>query len=65
MHYYFYNNPVKYLFYESCYQSLCLRIRLPSFHMKGPLFCPMSESPSRKREGFQDNVTRKKREVYC
>ena len=26
--------------------------------------CPMSESPSGKREGFQDNATRKKREVY-
>ena len=24
----------------------------------------MSESPSGKREGFQDNATRKKREVY-
>ena len=24
------------------------------------LFCPMSESPSGKREGFQDNATRKK-----
>ena len=29
-----------------------------------PLFCLMSESPSRKREGFQDNATRK-REVCC
>ena len=29
------------------------------------VLCPMSESPSRKREGFQDNTTRKKREVYC
>ena len=28
------------------------------------VFCPMSESPSGKREGFQDNATRK-REVYC
>ena len=28
------------------------------------LFCPMSESPSGKREGFQNNATRKKREVY-
>ena len=25
---------------------------------------PMFESPSRKREGFQDSATRKKREVY-
>ena len=25
-----------------------------------PLLCPMSESPSGKREGFQDNATRKK-----
>ena len=24
------------------------------------LLCPMSESPSGKREGFQDNATRKK-----
>ena len=24
------------------------------------MLCPMSESPSRKREGFQDNATRKK-----
>ena len=24
------------------------------------LLCPMSESPSRKREGLQDNATRKK-----
>ena len=29
------------------------------------MLCPMSESPSGKREGFQDNATRKKREVYC
>ena len=28
------------------------------------MLCPMSESPSGKREGFQDNVTCKKREVY-
>ena len=28
------------------------------------MLCPMSESPSGKREGFQDNATRKKREVY-
>ena len=29
------------------------------------LLCLMSESPSGKREGFQDNATRKKGEVYC
>ena len=29
------------------------------------MLCPMSESPSGKREGFQDNATRKKGEVYC
>ena len=29
------------------------------------MLCPMSESLSGKREGFQDNATRKKREVYC
>ena len=29
------------------------------------MFCPMSESLSGKREGFQDNATHKKREVYC
>ena len=29
------------------------------------MLCPMSKSPSGKREGFQDNATRKKREVYC
>ena len=29
------------------------------------LLWPMSESQSGKREGFQDNATRKKREVYC
>ena len=28
------------------------------------LFCPRSESPSGKRDGFQNNATRKKREVY-
>ena len=28
------------------------------------MFCPMSESLSGKRGGFQDNATRKKREVY-
>ena len=28
------------------------------------VFCPMSKSPSGKREGFQDNATRKKRYVY-
>ena len=29
------------------------------------MLSPMSESPSGKREVFQDNATRKKREVYC
>ena len=28
------------------------------------VFCPVSESQSGKREGFQNNATRKKREVY-
>ena len=29
------------------------------------MLCPMYESLSRKREGFQDNATPQKREVYC
>ena len=29
------------------------------------MLCLMSESPSGKREGFQDNATCKKKEVYC
>ena len=29
------------------------------------MLCPMSESLGGKREGFQDNATLKKREVYC
>ena len=37
-------------FYEKCFHYL--------------VFFPMSESPSGKREGFQDNATCK-REVYC
>ena len=34
--------------------------------MSPQMLCPMSESPSRKREGLQDNATQlAKREVYC
>ena len=36
--------------------------RRPEFWV---LQCPMSESPSRKREDLHDNATRKGREIYC
>ena len=32
---------------------------------KGGMLCPLSESPSRKREDLHDNATRKGREIYC
>ena len=34
---------------------------LHSFNLAFGVLCPMSESLSRKREGFQDNATRKKK----
>ena len=54
--------PVLYLSFPSVLEVF-------SFPSKGipdkpQMLCPMSESPSGKREGFQDNATRKKREVY-
>ena len=44
-------------------QSLLKLMSIESV-MSSKLLCLMSESPSGKREGFQDNATCKKREVY-
>ena len=52
------------LLLPSIFPSIRVFSNESALHMRW-LLCPMSESLSGKREGFQDNATRKKREVYC
>ena len=47
-------------FRTTCWKDFPFSTELPLHLGQFPLLCPMSESPSGKREGFQDNATRKK-----
>ena len=52
------------IIYPSPLSCKCSLLPVKGSRTNPQLLCPMSESPSGKREGSQDNATRKNREVY-